>query len=258
MNSFHEDFTKDLRLCAGARYHSAPLDHWDPLEVAAPERHLSLGTDSWEERVSALENQNPAFAKIESMLHLYFKGDDSQELQLDDAHIDEEKEQVWLFGYSWFSAYYEFLMDTRSTRTEFYKKYHEAFLALMRRCLRMQPAARPAFRDIAALWLRSAVPVADPVAVPVAAVPVANVKEPAVATVEPTETTVVADSAGAAQAVPSSVPVASSASVPVSVPVVPASVTPLEPVVPPAAIRASRLVLVGERGHNKTRRSPRN
>jgi len=239
MNSFHEDFTKDVRLCACARYHSTPLDHWDPLEVAAPERHLSLGTDSWEERVSALENQNPAFAKIESMLHLYFKGDDSQELQLDNAQIDEEKEQVWLFGYSWFSLYYEFLMDTRSTRTEFYKKYHEAFLALMRRCLRMQPAARPAFRDIATLWLRSAEGTFTEPAVP-AAVAVPN-------------------------GVPNGEPVAS-VDVPNGVPA-PATVVetvaatvavPVEPVVPPVAIRASRLVLVGARGHNKTRRSPRN
>lgn len=215
MDTFHEDFTNDLRLCVGPRFHSTPLDHWDPLEVAAPERHLSLGTESWDDRVEALERQNPAFAQIESMLHLYFKGD--QEVYEEGQDIDAEKEQVWLFAHHWFATYYELLMDTRSSRTEFYKKYHEAFLALMRRCLRIQPAARPTFRDIANLWL----PIQDREAPPVISAPV----------------------------VAASTSVVAAASTPVDA----AASTPVDAV----PLRSSRVVLVGARGHNRTRRNPR-
>jgi hypothetical protein len=202
MNTFYEDFTNDLRLCAGPCFHSSPLDHWDPLEVAAPERHLSLGTEPWEDRVEALERHNPAFAQIESMLHLYFKGED----QVEDDPIDSEKEQVWLFAYHWFATYYELLMDTRSTKTEFYKKYHEAFLALMRRCLRIQPVARPTFREIANLWL------------PAICREIFN-KTPEAAAEAPKN----------------------------------AAEAPKNAALSPT----SRVVLVGARGHNKTRRNPR-
>lgn len=217
MDTFHEDFTKDLVLCAGAQYHSAPLDHWNPLEIAAPERHLSLGTDSWEERREALENQNPAFAKIESMLHLYFK--DSEE---EYDTIDEEKEQVWLFAYHWFATYYEYLMDTRFVRMLFYKKYHEAFLALMRRCLRINPSTRPTFRDIAALWMPS--------------------REDTTNTKEAKEASPTTKDLPALLPVLSSLPIQDSAS-------------SLKK--PSAAVPSSRLVLAGARGHNKTRRNLR-
>ena len=219
METFYAEFIADLKDCTASRFHSDPLDHWDPQEVAAPERHLSLGTEDWGECVMTLQNENAAFAQIEGMFHIYFNPTKA-------LIEDTEKEQVWLFAYHWFAKYYEHLMDTRTVHTEFYRKYHDLFLTLLRRCLRLVPQERPTFAVIAGQWL------------PATFLRTATAFS-ATATAPSDSATATASSATATAS--SATATASSNSV-VSV---------------PENSQSKRVVLVGERGHNKTRRNLR-
>jgi len=209
MDAFYEEFIAGLKSCVSSRFHSEPLDHWDPQEVAAPERHLILGTDEFEECVATLQNENAALAQIESMFHIYFNPTKA-------LVEDTEKEQVWLFAYSWFAKYYEHLMDTRTVHTEFYRKYHDLFMTLLRRCLRMVPQERPTFAVIAAQWFPATLLLTPPPPVSVTS------STPSLSSETVSET------------------VSSTVSVSVS---------------EPAIAQSKRVVLVGVRGHNKTRRN---
>ena len=118
MASLYEEFTNDLLETSKTLFHELPLDSWNPQEVAAPERHISLRRDPLLQAIALLDQLNPAFARIEHMMRIYFAP--TAELPL-----DNEKEQVWLFAYSWFSAYYDMLMEGAILQTEFYRKYHD-------------------------------------------------------------------------------------------------------------------------------------
>lgn len=167
MDTFYDDFTCALLACVGSRFHATPLREWSVQEAAAPERHKRLSEESeeaWEDSAASLDHQNPAFGVLESMLRVFFFAGDVED------SIDDEKEQVWLFGHHWLSAYYEFLMDTRAVQTTFYKQHHERFLDLMRRCLCVSGTKRLTFREAALEWKPSLIPVETPLTPVVSAV----------------------------------------------------------------------------------------
>ena len=167
MDTFYDDFTSALLACVGSRFHATPLREWSVQEAAAPERHKRLSEESeeaWEDSAASLDHQNPAFGVLESMLRVFFFAGDVED------SIDDEKEQVWLFGHHWLSAYYEFLMDTRAVQTTFYKQHHERFLDLMRRCLCVSGTKRLTFREAALEWKPSLLPVEMPLTPVVSAV----------------------------------------------------------------------------------------
>lgn len=145
MDSLYEDFTNDLLETSKTLFHELPLDSWNPQEVAAPERHISLRKDPLPQCVALLDQLNPAFARVEQMMRVYFSP--TSELSL-----DAEKEQVWLFGYSWFSAYYDMLMEGSILQSEFYRKYHDLLFELLRKCLQVDPVERPTFASLLKLW----------------------------------------------------------------------------------------------------------
>jgi hypothetical protein len=157
----YEDFTNDLLETSKTLFHELPLDLWNPQEVAAPERHLSLRKDPLPQAIAVLDQLNPAFARIEHMMRIYFAP--TAELTL-----DNEKEQVWLFGYSWFSAYYDMLMEGAILQTEFYRKYHDVLFELLRKCLQVDPVDRPTFQSLLKVWpgtVAATVPVSPPVVI---------------------------------------------------------------------------------------------
>ena len=167
MDTFYDDFTSALLACVGSRFHATPLREWSVQEAAAPERHKRLSEESeeaWEDSAASLDHQNPAFGVLESMLRVFFFAGDVED------SIDDEKEQVWLFGHHWLSAYYEFLMDTRAVQTTFYKQHHERFLDLMRRCLCVSGTKRLTFREAALEWKPSLLTVEMPLTPVVSAV----------------------------------------------------------------------------------------
>jgi len=143
--ALYEDFTNDLLETSKTLFHELPLDLWNPQEVAAPERHLSLRKDPLPQAIAVLDQLNPAFARIEHMMRIYFAP--TVELTL-----DNEKEQVWLFGYAWFSAYYDMLMEGAILQTEFYRKYHDVLFELLRKCLQVDPVDRPSFQSLLKMW----------------------------------------------------------------------------------------------------------
>jgi hypothetical protein len=145
MDSLYEDFTNDLLETSKTLFHELPLDSWNPQEVAAPERHLSLRKDPLAQCVAVLDQLNPAFARIEHMMRIYFS-------PTTELAIHTEKEQVWLFGYSWFSAYYDLLMEGSILQSDFYRKYHDILFELLRKCLQVDPVDRPSFASLLKLW----------------------------------------------------------------------------------------------------------
>ena len=216
MDTFYDDFTSALLACVGSRFHATPLSEWSVREAAAPERHKRLSEESeeaWEDSAASLDHQNSAFGVLESMLRIFFSAGDVEDT------IDNEKEQVWLFGHHWLSAYYEFLMDTRAVQTTFYKLHHERFLELMRRCLCVSGTKRLTFREAALEWKPSLIPAEMPLT----------------------------------PAVSATVAVVASVDAPVDAPVAspPVAGPPLHSLPP------KRLVLQGPRGHNRTRKSLR-
>lgn len=228
MDTFYEDFTNSLRTCVASRFYSSPLDKWSPQEIAAPERHKQLALseeEDWDTAAKSLDYQNQAFGLLESMIRVYFTPDDV------DDELDAEKEQVWLFAHHWLSTYYNFLLDTRAVSTDFYKRYHERFLEVLRPCLCVSATFRPFFQSLAMDWRPSLVviPTSSPVVVPI-------VGSPPVVGVP----TVVVESAVPAVAVVPAV---------AAVAAVPAPCGPSPP---------KRLVLHGPRGHNKTRKNLHN
>ena len=66
----YEDFTKDLLETSKTLFHELPLDSWNPQEVAAPERHLSLRKDPLLQAIALLDQLNPAFSRIEHMMRI--------------------------------------------------------------------------------------------------------------------------------------------------------------------------------------------
>jgi len=253
METFYAEFIADLKDCTASRFHSDPLDHWDPQEVAAPERHLSLGTEDWDECVMTLQNENAAFAQIEGMFHIYFNPTKA-------LIEDTEKEQVWLFAYHWFAKYYEHLMDTRTVHTEFYRKYHDLFLTLLRRCLRLVPQERPTFAVIAGQWLPATFPATFPATASSATTSSATTSSATTSSATTSSATTSSDSATASSATATAPSDSVTATAPSdSVTASSATATASSATVSvPENSQSKRVVLVGERGHNKTRRNLRN
>lgn len=157
MNTFGEEFLAELESCvrSAGDARAAVLETWDPSRVAAPERHVACGTAhglTHESIAYMLSRRNPALDRIGSMLDLHIRTVHCVAAAAA-GPIDAEKEQVWLFGWAWFNAYYEFLTDSLTLRSEFYREHHTRFLALLERMLAFDPATRPRFRDVLAEWV---------------------------------------------------------------------------------------------------------
>jgi len=234
MDTLYEDFTNALRSSLTSLFHCNPLDQWNPQETAAPERHKALSEGSWDDDAQEVDHQNSAFGLVESMVRVFFVPSEVED-RMDDA-ASKEKEQVWLFAHHWLSIYYDFLMDTRAVHTTFYKQYHERFLQVLRGCLCVSANKRYTFRELAMEWKPSLLPTDLPLSPPPHLSP---------STTEPTTAvTTIAVSA------PVSAPVSATASAPVSA-------TASAPASAPVSdsVRPKRLVLLGPRGHNRTRRN---
>jgi serine/threonine protein kinase len=230
MDSLYEDFTNDLLETSKTLFHELPLDSWNPQEVAAPERHISLRKDPLPQCVALLDQLNPAFARVEQMMRVYFSP--TSELSL-----DAEKEQVWLFGYSWFSAYYDMLMEGSILLSEFYRKYHDLLFELLRKCLQVDPVDRPTFASLLKLWPGTCKST--------------SLREVSLVSIS-SSTFLSSASLSSASLSSASLSSASLSSSLVAVPVVSASVA-----ASPPQSSSKRLVLLGHGGRKKTRRNPR-
>ena len=157
MDRFEEGFT--AALTEFVRGTARPFDlqsSWDYLSVAAPERHVALGTASdiyLDGVVMQLMNYNPRFDMIGAVLHVYVTKESLRALA--GAAIDADAEQVWMFGSHWFNKYYEHLLEAKTLRSEFYRTRHHEFLALLARMCAVNPGARPSFRAALESWYPS-------------------------------------------------------------------------------------------------------
>ncbi len=153
MNTLSEDFTKDLELF---NMSSTPLIKvlavWNPRKAAPPERHLALGLAQGLplEAISYQLQQNEFFDKIGTTLQIHVSTAGLKDVQ--GAPLLEAKEQVWLFGLRWFNKYYEYLLDSSTLKTEFYRRDHNRFLQLMKKLLDPHPGRRISFREALIMW----------------------------------------------------------------------------------------------------------
>ncbi len=150
INTLYVDFTNDLESFVKAPIQIEPLVAWNPRKPASPERHAVNGLDARigkDTQIYMLETQNKAFEIIESMVRI-FMNVKSYDLE----PIDPVKEQVWLFGYKWLESYYGLLADPHVMRSEFYKKEHDRFLALLKKCLAIKASSRITFVDALREW----------------------------------------------------------------------------------------------------------
>jgi hypothetical protein len=218
--TFAEDFTRDLESFVKNPIQIEPITSWNPRKPAAPERHMANGKAAnivFETQVYMLEEQNHAFSTIESMLRIFVSAKQLQSLPAPDV----VKEQVWLFAYKWFSAYYDLLTEPGILQSRFYKTEHDRFLALLGTLLLVNPGKRSTFINALRIWCPGSplLKVSDDVSV--ADVPVESVVSDSPVVIAP------------------------------SVPVVPAAVS---------ESKKTRLVLAPPRGHearNKTRKNDR-
>ena len=150
INTLYVDFTNDLESFVKAPIQIEPLVSWNPRKPASPERHATNGLDARigkETQIYMLETQNKAFEIIESMVRIFMNLK-----SYDVESIDPVKEQVWLFGYKWLESYYGLLADPHVMRSEFYKKEHDRFLALLKKCLVIKASSRITFIDALREW----------------------------------------------------------------------------------------------------------
>jgi hypothetical protein len=150
INTLYVDFTNDLESFVKAPIQIEPIVVWNPRKPASPERHAKNGLEARigkDTQIYMLETQNKAFEVIESMLRIFmnFKSYESES-------IDPIKEQVWLFGYKWLESYYGLLADPHILRSEFYKKEHDRFLAVLKKCLAIKASSRITFVDALREW----------------------------------------------------------------------------------------------------------
>jgi len=149
--TFGDDFTKDLESFVKNPVQVEPLSAWNPRKPAAPERHMVLGKAAniaLDTQIYMLEEQNHAFNTIESMLRIFTSAKQLQSLPVPDV----VKEQVWLFAYKWFSAYYDLLTEPGVLQSSFYKKDHDRFLALVGSMLLVNPGKRATFISALRAW----------------------------------------------------------------------------------------------------------
>lgn len=156
MDTFEEDFLIEVEAHVEKRAPAHPTQKvWNPLGVAAPERHLvcaaPLGLPY--EAICYQLIRNEPFQQLASVLHLEFDRTTLRAcVDLVDDEESREKEQVWLFGYRWFSIYYEELLNVATLRSEFYRKNHSEFMDLLRRACEPSPAKRPTFQELLESW----------------------------------------------------------------------------------------------------------
>jgi hypothetical protein len=151
IGTFADDFTKDLESFVKNPIQIEPLSIWNPRKPASPERHMTLGKGSniaFDTQIYMLEEQNHAFNTIESMLRIFVSAKQLQSLPAPDV----VKEQVWLFAYKWFSAYYDLLTEPGVLHSSFYKKEHDRFLALLGAMLLVHPGKRASFIGALRTW----------------------------------------------------------------------------------------------------------
>lgn len=147
--TFGADFTEDLVACVKNPIHSDILEVWEPRKPAPPEVHYMLGHTaglSIDTILYALEQQNPAFEIIESMLRIFLTQKSFSKT------IDPVKIQVWMFGYRWLATYYECLKTPTILHSEFYRHDHERFLGLLKKLLSNAPQSRITFVQALRLW----------------------------------------------------------------------------------------------------------
>jgi len=154
MDRFDSDFLEDLESFVGntATKFKIPVE-WNASRAHAPERHLALGKQIGipiEAIAYQLMNHNDAFEKIGQMLRIYFTRATFPSFKKEP--IVEEAEQVWMFGWNWFSKYYELLLDVATLRSDFYRTKHSSFLALLTDLLAFDPAGRPSFCEALERW----------------------------------------------------------------------------------------------------------
>lgn len=148
ISTFHSEFTKDLESFVKTPIQIAPISAWSPHAVAAPERHVRYGTEYEPDAILHVLQSHTATEMIESMLRIYMTSKTLESLQT----INPVKEQVWLFGYKWLSTYYNRLVESNVTRSEFYCVYHDSFLSLLRTMLQVNPAYRVTFVQALRQW----------------------------------------------------------------------------------------------------------
>ena len=149
--TFHKEFTNDLESFVKYPIQIPCLNEWNPERIASPERHLSLGKGvdlTIDAQIYTLEKDNVAFDTIASLLRIYLDRSILRNLH----GIDPVKEQIWLFAYKWFSAYYALLTEPDILKSEFYKSHHDEFLSLMGKMLHLRPSARISFSSALQLW----------------------------------------------------------------------------------------------------------
>jgi hypothetical protein len=149
ITTFGADFTEDLVACVKNPINGDVLKEWEPRKPAPPEVHYMLGHAvglSIDTILHALEQQNPAFEMIESMLRIYLT-----QKSLCGA-LDPVKTNVWMFGYRWLATYYECLKTPTILRSEFYKSDHERFLGLLKKLMANQPQHRITFVQALRTW----------------------------------------------------------------------------------------------------------
>jgi hypothetical protein len=154
MERFDSDFTAALtEFVRGTAIPFNIQTIWDHTSVAAPERHVALGSaidTHIDTLILQLMNQNQRFDEIGAVLHVYATKEALRALI--GVPIDVAAEQVWLFGSYWFSKYYQYLLEAKTLRSEFYRTRHHEFLALLARMCAVDPRVRPSFRDALDAW----------------------------------------------------------------------------------------------------------
>ena len=241
--TFGDDFTKDLESFVKNPIQMEPSSSWNPRKPAAPERHMLLGKAAniaLDTQIYMLEEQNHAFSTIESMLRIFTSAKQLQSLPAPDVI----KEQVWLFAYKWFSAYYDLLTEPGVLQSAFYKKEHDRFLGLVGSMLLVNPGKRATFVSALRVWYPTSVllQVRDD---EFAEAPVESVTAQPPSSIPPLAPTVFFAPTESVVSLPPSAPLPSAPAVSVS----------------PAASKKTRLVLARPlypEGRNKTRKNDRN
>lgn len=153
METFASEFLADLEERVTKPICEIPLDVWNPRKIAAPERHFVNGQKSGiaiDTQIYLLETENAAFDDIESLCRVFFHPVQYQ--QQSAAALHPVKEQVWLFGYEWLAKYLQLLANPHIMRSDFYRKDHDRFIALLTRMVQFQPKARITFLEALRIW----------------------------------------------------------------------------------------------------------
>ena len=244
MDTFAEDFLIELEAHVRGTAPRAPVQKsWNPGAVAAPERHFAAGAARglpFSAMSHQLERQE-TFERLLAMLPLSWNTECRKANVVDATLIDAEKEQVWLFGFRWFSIYFEELLEPSTMRSAFYCKNHMAFLGLLTEMCAIAPSVRPTFRAALESWDAEAAAAVTPCQTAAPSAAAVALPSPASATAPVSASATAPVSASATAPVPVSVPVSVSAS---------ATVSP-----PPGGTRLVLKQSVKFGGHNKTRRS---